>query len=306
MKTHPSGRLRFEFKLPEVAPGRYRLKVAFSVRDSGDGPKFSQTEFEVRPPPGWVPPPTEAAPQALQLERPRPPSSASSASSAETEVAHGRESSPSETTSSPGAEVIEGLFPRPLAPPDTDASSSADVAPQRPPRTEPPTSGPRSIEPILLVPTRPALVRAEVEASSGDDPVSDASEEPEDYANEAPMPVLHPRPSVSLAPQPSDFPRVVAPPPAPPAPPKWVGPGRWEELPAADDDEIAIGGGLPGPRTGPGEDLPGIDGIEDRPPGLAFDRLLELTRRDGRFAIGGAVAASLLLILITMVLLKAC
>lgn len=63
VQTHPSGRMRFQFTLPDLAPGRYRARVAFAVKDSGEEPQVAEGEFEVRPPPGWIPP----------AEAPRPP-----------------------------------------------------------------------------------------------------------------------------------------------------------------------------------------------------------------------------------------
>lgn len=67
--SHPSGRLRFDFELPDVAPGRYEVTVAFTIRDSGAEPTTSKGRFEVRPPPGYVPPAPEAStdPQPLQF-----------------------------------------------------------------------------------------------------------------------------------------------------------------------------------------------------------------------------------------------
>lgn len=56
VQTHPSGRLRFRLSLPGVAPGRYAVRTAFAVRDSGNPPVVQSTELEVRPAPGYVPP----------------------------------------------------------------------------------------------------------------------------------------------------------------------------------------------------------------------------------------------------------
>jgi hypothetical protein len=64
VQTHPSGRMRFGFDIPDLPPGRYRARVAFTVKDSGDEPKIAEGEFEVRPPPGYVPPAEDLAPSA--------------------------------------------------------------------------------------------------------------------------------------------------------------------------------------------------------------------------------------------------
>ncbi|MBM4392232.1 MAG: hypothetical protein FJ090_14015, partial [Deltaproteobacteria bacterium] len=59
---HPTGRYRFAFKIgglggASLIPGRYRVRVAFAIRDSGQPPATAETEVEVRAAPGWVPPP---------------------------------------------------------------------------------------------------------------------------------------------------------------------------------------------------------------------------------------------------------
>lgn len=119
-----SGRLRFEFKVGTIPPGRYAVKAAFWVKDSGQEPQVAAGQLEVRPPPGYVPPmedqgeepsstlrfpgqrkvamdddlePTEAVPSSANREPPSDPGE-------------------HDADSEPGAEVIEGLFPRPIAP----------------------------------------------------------------------------------------------------------------------------------------------------------------------------------------------
>lgn len=53
---HPTGRYRFAFRIAGLVPGRYRVRVAFAIRDSGQSPATAETEVEVRAAPGWVPP----------------------------------------------------------------------------------------------------------------------------------------------------------------------------------------------------------------------------------------------------------
>ncbi len=61
----PAGKWRYQFELPDVPPGRYRIKVAFMVKDEVGEPEVAEGTFEVRPRPGWVPPPPAAnAPSA--------------------------------------------------------------------------------------------------------------------------------------------------------------------------------------------------------------------------------------------------
>ncbi len=73
-KTHATGRLRFAFSIPGVRPGRYRIHAAFGIKDSASPLTVVEGTFEVRPPPGWVPPPHEDAGSAPIPMLPRPPS----------------------------------------------------------------------------------------------------------------------------------------------------------------------------------------------------------------------------------------
>jgi hypothetical protein len=66
---HPSGRFRFVFKLTELRPGSFRVRVAFTIRDSGDEPTTSEGEFHVRPAPGYVPPRTAPSRSPIPLDR---------------------------------------------------------------------------------------------------------------------------------------------------------------------------------------------------------------------------------------------
>jgi serine/threonine protein kinase len=73
---HPSGRFRFRFKLSELGPGRHRIRVAFTIRESGDEPMTAEGEFRIQPAPGYMPPPEKPAPAPLTLERSDDPISA--------------------------------------------------------------------------------------------------------------------------------------------------------------------------------------------------------------------------------------
>ncbi len=69
---HPPGRFRFQFGIGGLGPGRYRTRLAFTIRDTSDAPTTNEIEFLVRPAAGWTPP-VEAPPQnALPFERPDP------------------------------------------------------------------------------------------------------------------------------------------------------------------------------------------------------------------------------------------
>ena len=68
VKQYPSGRWRFHFVLPDIAPGRYKVKVAFTIKDARRHPQIAEGQFEVRPPPGYVPPAEpDAQPTPIEL-----------------------------------------------------------------------------------------------------------------------------------------------------------------------------------------------------------------------------------------------
>lgn len=75
-KVHASGRLRFAFHLRELPPGRYRVAVAFGIKDGTAPLTVVEGHFEVRPPAGWVPPPSDephAAPIPMPTRAPEQP-----------------------------------------------------------------------------------------------------------------------------------------------------------------------------------------------------------------------------------------
>lgn len=62
---HPSGRFRFQFGITGLAPGRFRTRLGFTIRDAGDPPSATEVDYLVRPAAGWTPPaqpPSEPGP----------------------------------------------------------------------------------------------------------------------------------------------------------------------------------------------------------------------------------------------------
>ncbi|MDG1481644.1 MAG: protein kinase [Myxococcota bacterium] len=67
---HPSGRHRFGFRLSDLAPGSYTIRVAFKIRESSAEPQVAEGRFERRAAPGYVPPRPKPTRQPIPLERP--------------------------------------------------------------------------------------------------------------------------------------------------------------------------------------------------------------------------------------------
>ena len=128
----PTGRFRFGFTVSELPPGRYRARVAFTIRDSGDEPVVSEVELRVRPAPGYVPPRVEAPTPALPLVT--------------------RDDDPPTLPSGRPATIVEA------APPDADEAPTqvVDSAPRPTPiaPVAPPEPAPRSL--LRTPPARPA------------------------------------------------------------------------------------------------------------------------------------------------------
>ncbi len=81
------------------------MRVAFTIRDSGDEPITAEGEFRVRAAPGYVPPRVEAAPALLPLERTRDPHSAGEGRVTEPGVYAGR-SAPVTQIQAPGRQMM--------------------------------------------------------------------------------------------------------------------------------------------------------------------------------------------------------
>ncbi len=318
VERHPSGRLRYKFGVPQLGPGRYQVKAAFSIKDSGDPPRSALGEIEVRPPPGYVPPsqPVPDAPIRLDAARPSVPSDPAAPSSPVAPRA-----GLATDASDPGAEVIEGVFPRPIAPPDNDDPEplSAPLAPEalaapcapRPGPVAVPTADPSSAEgdPTSAgAQTAQPVSAAAAPASVSQTPVSQTpvSPTPASPTPVSPPSAPAPPPPVVDADPPSSGPATAtvagSPPPPPPVTTATIddpserdffgadlgleevewGPGSGEDLPTRRGD--TAGGGLPEP----------------------IQRILDTVGWDSYIAVGVAVAASLILVLALTALLKAC
>lgn len=314
VQTHPSGRLRFQFSVPGVPPGRYRLRVAFAVKDSGDEPQVATTDFEVRPPPGYVPPaPAPAAPQGGALPFPRAakaaPAPASDPPTGDPASDPGRVDRRSDPGSDPGlrpagsvarstprpatagdedtasaeepaAEVVR--FPRPIAPPEDDREPARPVVRRTPVSFPEPSSDPDSggsvprLEPLSAPPVDDEVLDTE-------ELLADTADGPSHPGASAASNVI-PLPSVSR-------------PPTPPPPPV----GSVSRPPP----EILEVGSEPVVDDAASEDLPGY-GRRETDWRAAARALVEWLRRDRFLSVGVAAVLCLLVVLLLTILLKAC
>lgn len=142
---HPSGRLRFGFRIPNMIPGSFLVRVVFKIRDSGDEPKVSEGRFECRAAPGYIPPPADPAPK-----RPIPMQRTEDEGTAAVNV---QPSPPPTNTAPPIASQqppsVRTTAPPPIAKPAVAApppTARVSAQPQME-RTQPPPSNRRIIHP---------------------------------------------------------------------------------------------------------------------------------------------------------------
>ncbi len=299
VKQYHSGRWRFNFVLPDIPPGRYRVRVAFAVKDATQPPRVAEGRFEVRPPPGYVPPPDESpTPSAIALETHRPSPAPVAPMGAEPLPAP----SPAAARVPPLRALTDPSSPDHTGPP-------APIAPSRPPVVPMPRPAQASSAvPVALAPSDPASTHPSADHSAhsvAPQPTPLAppeSERPTRPDEPVPAPV-----AVSTPPQPPT-PAAVAPPAAVAVPDTRPGtstqasPTRpsWTPPPAPAED-------LPGAhRSGGGErDLPSYHDGRRRPPRWD-ERIRDLVERDAGAAIAVGVAASAFLLLVISFLVRAC
>ncbi len=265
-EAQPSGRLRYKLGLPDIPPGRYRVKVVFAVRESGDDPLPTHVDVEVRPPPGYVPPRREPPPPS---PLPFPGATA----------AEGREPTTDADTEG-GAREAAGR-PRPVPPPEeVDDEPSVPEAVDDEAGTEPEAGTVAEAE------TEPAG------SASGSRAGSAALGSGGRHGPWRPqsLPEADPEADTALSPPP------VLPPPETTYEGDTPAPVRPVELPAAVDD---------GALENAGEDLP-VWGAEEPPPPGPLARFADALKRDSTLAFGVAIAGSLALVVGLSLLMRAC
>ena len=310
VNRHPSGRFRFQFELGDLAPGNYRLRAAFAIRDSGHEPSTKECDFEVRAAHGYIPPPEQPPTGPLSLEPP---------------VRETR------TVTEPMAAVPMDIpTPRPQAP--APAHQPPPPAPSPPPQAAAPPMPTPAAAPVIKTRSRPKAATSgqtipvqptdesagvtrisgastvsfsgdTVPASSGDTAVPIEEPPPTVQVPRVPRPAPAPAPKPAPVPAPKPAP-VPAPKPAPvpdpeptpapqPAPaPKPAPPsasGSWADLPLGGDlgDDITELGDEP-------------DELDEFRPKSVWVQIFDMIRGDSwaMFMAGAAVVAIILLIVL--------
>jgi hypothetical protein len=68
VERHPSGRFRFKYRLTDLAPGAYKVRIAFAIHESGHEPSVVEALFGIHAAAGYVPPKEEPEPRAISLD----------------------------------------------------------------------------------------------------------------------------------------------------------------------------------------------------------------------------------------------
>ena len=272
VKTHPSGRHRYDFTAPGLAPGRYRASVMFRIKDAAGDPAQTAGEFEVRPPPGYVPPsddsPSAPTPLVLPMNRGR------------------ADAGPPRDDAAAGASV----FPLPIAPSASHRNAREDTDE---------TPLPTPIAPPAFAPLRPALVEVESTDAESERPSVPSLSQP------APPPIAFVPPPIAFVPPPRPAEAPTRPTLAPePEAPRRTDAGRsvdWDDARDAHGDDY-----LPGRSAG--SDLPTFGTADGPRRRSAISELveqgIELVRRDAWTAFVIVVAAILVLLVILFSLVR--
>ena len=272
---YPSGKWRFEFQLPDVPPGRYDVHVAFGVKESSDTPEIAAGSFEVRPRPGYVPPPShEEGPAPIPMPKVgQAPTEASEPTAPQGNADDG-----------PDTFIRRPAPPRPIRP--SEAHEAADP-------TEPASEGaPRAQVPYLqAVPTAPPT-----------DPGPPSGVESTDWTT----PATSPTPKAMLpeaAPPPLPTLRIDVEPPSTPTMPV---PAPTPAGGAPEDDPFLHD--YPPPVAG-GADLPvnPFSGGAVAPQGKGwFDPILSRVRDDPALAAMVALGSTFIVVVLALSLLRSC
>lgn len=284
---HPSGRFRFSFRISGLAPGNFRARVAFTIRESGDEPATAEGEFVNRAAAGYVPPAQEPTSRPLSLNRSDPGD--------ETNPGTSRDDAPTSVTT-PTARVAVAPAIATVVVPEVPAPSRREAPPEPAAPIPTPVAPPRTREPMQrtapVVPPRPPTPPA-------------------------PTPTIAPRPPAPVTPKPppprpaSPRPVTRAVRPAEPRPPETpTFQGSWSELPLPDRG----GEELPGPRNDPptrakARPLSDDDRADDdrEPPGpigAALARALETVRGDAYVLFLGVATVVIVVLVIVLLAIR--
>ncbi len=161
---HPSGRFRFSFRISDMTPGSYLVRVAFTIRDSGHEPSTAEGPFGVHAAAGYVPPRNETARQPIPMNR-------------DEEVEEPENISQVDQTYNWDAEDTTGTkTATDIAPPEPVAVAASAVESVAPP-TEPTSPTPRPLAPSKM--PLPTPIESRPEPIPPTNPGIKVSDEPE-------------------------------------------------------------------------------------------------------------------------------
>lgn len=277
---HPSGRFRFGFRLTELPPATYRVRIAFTIRDSGHEPVTAEGRFSVRAAPGYVPPREAPAPRPIPLERP------SDGGVTERKANPLPPSAPPPAPAPSPAPAPERPAPRPVTP--VVAAASAPVAASAD-RAEIPSPAKLQPAPRIAI-SRPEPVVRLAPAPVAVDETEEDDDDLLDAASSSGVPEARARADLD------DLDEIEE--------PQYRGAGRWTELPLpgaaprrgdTTDDEEA--------EASPSQALE--SGTSVRMAGLSepLQKIMELARGEAYWLyLGGAVLVIVLLLVVLLAL----
>ena len=260
---HPSGRHRFGFRLTDLPPGSYSVRVAFKIRESSADPMVAEGRFERRAAPGYIPPRTPPAPQPLPMERP------------EKDPAEAEQTKPGVQASVSDAAPAQASLERP---PSAHSGIKMSPPPVRPPAVALPVSNPSLSVPPASQPSPGAAQRPAVDA--GRSPT--ASVEPLRAVATGTVRVGAPRSKEDAFDE----------------EPLYDGAGDWNDIPIPqttmgidEGEDIYDRDDLLDPLD--------TDEVEVGPIGLALERIFDALRGDAYVMfIGGAAILMILLVIL--------
>ncbi len=297
---HPSGRFRFRFKLQGLIPRAYKVRIAFTIRDSGDEPVTVEGPFLVRAAPGYVPPRPAPAP-AIPLSMEREPKTAVTEPGVKPKTETPSLVRPIDRNARTARAARPVVEPAPLPPLQSatalvDEAPTVDVAPKpiAPARAvpEPVPTTPRRASVIGLAAVQP--VRATQDVQPGPPPIRASIGAEAPIGRRSSSPGISVAPTLDEPPDPADLPE---------SEPDFSGAGRWSRLPLPKAPRIAEAVEEEDePTSRPSSSY--TDDEEQGPIGAMVQRAVDLVRGDTYVLLVGALGTAILVLALVLVMLR--